>query len=148
LRIVYDTQKLKISGYTDLEVMQMFTYPLKARKQFEAGKILFEKGYYNDALSRFYYALRSIAIFVVGAPKKGKWKHPALMKMFTIEVDRRGLFELSREERHLIKRFPNEREKADYDLVEVSRDRVERYIQLVERILREVTTHVEGNNQN
>ena len=126
----------------------MFTYPLKARKQFEAGKILFEKGYYNDALSRFYYALRSIAIFVVGAPKKGKWKHPALMKMFTIEVDRRGLFELSREERHLIKRFPNEREKADYDLVEVTRDRVERYIQLVERILREVTTHVEGNNQN
>ena len=148
MRIVYDTQKLKISGYTDLEVMQMFTYPLKARKQFEAGKILFEKGYYNDALSRFYYALRSIAIFVVGAPKKGKWKHPALMKMFTIEVDRRGLFELSREERHLIKRFPNEREKADYDLVEVSRDRVERYIQLVERILREVTTPVEGNNQN
>lgn len=125
----------------------MFEYLLKARKHFEAGKILFESGYYNDALSRFYYALRSVAIFIVGIPEKGKWKHPALMGRFIIEVDGKGLFELSREERHLIKRFPNEREKADYDPVEVSRDRVERYIQLVERVLREVTAYAERNNQ-
>jgi len=91
--------------------------------------------------------LRSVAIFVVGRPEKGKWKHPALMGKFIVEVDGRGLFELSREERHLIKRFPNEREKADYDPVEVSRERVERYIQLVERVLREVTAYAERNNQ-
>jgi len=29
-------------------------YLEKAEKQFKAGKILFEKGYYNDSLSRLY----------------------------------------------------------------------------------------------
>ncbi len=122
-------------------------YLQKARKQFEAGVILFERGYYNDALSRLYYALRSTAVFLLGKPDSGKWKHPALMRKFVVEVDGKGLFELSREERHLIKRFPNEREKADYDPVEVSREKVQRYIQLVERILREVIAYAERNNQ-
>lgn len=122
-------------------------YLQKAKRQFEAGRLLFENGYYNDALSRLYYALRSIAVFVIGKSDRGKWKHPALMRKFVIEVDGKGLFELSREERHLIKRFPNEREKADYDTVEVSEEKVERYIQLVERILREVATYAERDNQ-
>ena len=125
----------------------MNNYLKKAKKQFEAGKFLFENGYYNDALSRLYYALRSMAVFLLGEPDSGKWKHPALMRRFVVEVDGRGLFEFSREERHLIKRFPNEREKADYDPVEVSKEKVERYIQLVERILREVITYAEGDNQ-
>jgi len=113
-------------------------YLQKAKEQLEAGKLLFENGYYNDALSRFYYSLRSVAVSVVGEPERGKWKHPALMKRFVIEIDRQELFSLSRKERHLIKRFPNEREKADYDPVKVSREKVEEYFQLVKRILEEV----------
>ena len=120
---------------------------VKAKKQFEAGKILYENGYYNDALSRLYYALRSVAVFIVGLPEKGRWKHPALIEKFVIEVDRKKVFELSREETRLIKRFPNEREKADYDVVEVPKEKVERYIQLVERVLREVNSYVERSNE-
>ena len=70
-----------------------------------------------------------------------------MMKKFVIEVDGRGVFPLSRKERHLIKRFPNEREKADYELVEVSKEKVQTYLQLVERILREVSKLDKGKNQ-
>jgi len=122
-------------------------YLRKAKKQFKAGKILFENGCYSDALSRFYYALRSTAVFLLGKPENGKWKHPALMRRFVIEIDGRRLFELSRKERRLIKRFPNEREKADYDLVEVSKEKAEEYLQLVERILEEVTNYAQRGYQ-
>jgi len=113
-------------------------YLEKAEKQFRAGKILFEKGYYNDSLSRLYYSLRSVAVFVVGKPEKGKWKHSALMRRFVIEIDATGLLELSRRERKLIKDFARVRELADYELIEYPREKAEEYIFLVERILREV----------
>ena len=114
-------------------------YLEKAEKQFKAGKILFEKGYYNDSLSRLYYSLRSIAVFVVGKPEKGKWKHAALLKRFVVEIDATGLLELSRKERKLIKDFARVRELADYELVEYPKEKAEEYISLVERILREVS---------
>ena len=113
-------------------------YLKKAEKQFRAGKVLYEEGYYNDALSRLYYALRSVAVFIVGRPEKGKWKHSALMRRFVIEIDSRGLFDLSREERKLIKDFARVRELADYELIEYPKEKVEEYISLVERILEEV----------
>ena len=113
-------------------------YLQKAKSQFEAGRLLFENGYYNDALSRLYHALRSVAVFVVGKPEKGKWKHSALLKKFVIEVDGRGLFELSRKERKLIKGFAGVRELADYELVEYPKEKVEEYIALVERVIEEV----------
>ena len=119
----------------------------KAELQFKAGKLLYENGYFNDSLSRLYYALRSTAVFLIGMPPKGKWKHSALMKKLVIELDNQEIL-LSREERQLIKRFPNEREKADYEPVEVSKEKVEKYIQLVKRILREVEHHVERSNKN
>jgi uncharacterized protein (UPF0332 family) len=113
-------------------------YLQKAKEQFRAGRLLFENGYYNDALSRLYYALRSIAIFVVGKPGKGKWKHSALLKRFVMEVDGKKLFELSRRERKLIKDFARVRELADYELVEYPEEKVKEYIVLVERIIKEV----------
>ena len=119
----------------------------KAEKQFMAGKLLFENGYYNDALSRLYYALRSIAIFLLGKPEKGKWKHSALMRKFVMEIDRKEIFQLSREERKLIKDFARVREDADYEPIEFPREKVELYISLVERILREVK-NVQNNYKN
>ena len=115
----------------------------KAKKHFKAALLLYVNGYNNDALSRLYYSFRSLAVAIVGIPEKGKWKHQGLVKKFVMEVDRRGMFELTREERHLIKRFPDEREKADYDPVEVPKEKVERYIQLVERLIREVEEYAE-----
>jgi len=112
----------------------------KAKRHFKAAVLLYANGYNNDALSRLYYSFRSLAIVIVGIPVKGKWRHQGLVKKFVMEVDRRGIFELTREERHLIKRFPDEREKADYDPVEVPK---ERYIQLVERLIREVEEYAE-----
>ena len=115
----------------------------KAKRHFKAALLLYANGYNNDALSRLYYSFRSLAIVIVGIPVKGKWRHQGLVKKFVMEVDRRGIFELTREERHLIKRFPDEREKADYDPVKVPKEKVERYIQLVERLIREVEEYAE-----
>ena len=81
----------------------------KAKRHFKAAVLLYANGYNNDALSRLYYSFRSLAIVIVGIPVKGKWRHQGLVKKFVMEVDRRGIFELTREERHLIKRFPDER---------------------------------------
>jgi uncharacterized protein (UPF0332 family) len=126
----------------------MLSFLRKAESQFKAGKLLYENGYFNDSLSRLYYALRSIAVFLIGMPPKGKWKHSALMKKLVIKLDTQKILPLSREERQLIKRFPNERERADYEPVEVSKEKVEKYIQLVERILKGVEHHVERDNKN
>ena len=120
---------------------------LKAREKYRAGVLLCLQGYYNDSLSRLYYAFRSLAICIVGKPLKGKWKHPALMKKVIMEIDNKRLFSLSREERKLIKDFPDLREEADYDPIEIPEEKLQTYIKLVERFLREVKNYVEYSNQ-
>jgi uncharacterized protein (UPF0332 family) len=124
------------------------SYLKKALKQYKAGKLLFEHGYNNDAISRFYYAFRSLAVCIVGKPSKGKWKHPALMRKVIMEVDAKKLFSLSKEERKLIKDFPDLREEADYEPVEVPKEKLQIYINLVERFLKEVENYVKRSNQN
>ena len=94
----------------------MKDYFEKAKRQFNAALLLYVNGYNNDALSRLYYSFRSLAVFVVGRPKKGKWRHSALMRKIVMEIDRSGLFPLSREERKLIKDFASVREDADTNL--------------------------------
>jgi uncharacterized protein (UPF0332 family) len=123
------------------------SYLEKAKQQFEAGKILFIKGYYNDALSRLYYAIRSIGVFLLGKPEKGKWQHSALMKKLVMEIDRKGILDLSREDRKLIKDFARIRKEADYELVEFPKEKVEVYIWLVERLLKEVE-NAKNDNKN
>jgi len=122
-------------------------YLEKALKQYEAGVLLLRHGFNNDSLSRLYYAFRSLAICIVGKPLKGKWKHPALMKKVIMEIDNKRLFSLSREERKLIKDFPDLREEADYDPIEIPEEKIQTYIKLVERFLREVKNYVEYSNQ-
>jgi uncharacterized protein (UPF0332 family) len=122
-------------------------YLEKALKQYEAGILLLRHGFNNDSLSRLYYAFRSLAICIVGKPLKGKWKHPALMKKVIMEIDNKRLFSLSREERKLIKDFPDLREEADYDPIEIPEEKIQTYIKLVERFLREVKNYVEYSNQ-
>ncbi len=116
----------------------MKDYFEKAEKQFNAALLLYVNGYNNDALSRLYYSFRSLAVFVVGRPKKGKWRHSALMRKIVMEIDRLGLFPLSREERKLIKDFASVREDADYELVDIPKGVVESYIKLVERFMKEI----------
>jgi uncharacterized protein (UPF0332 family) len=125
----------------DLEYLE------KAKKRYKAGKLLFEYGYNNDALSRLYYAFRSLAVCMVGKPPKGKWKHPALMRKIIVEVDNRKLFPLSKGERKLIKDFPDLREEADYEPVEIPKEKLQVYINLVERFLKEVENYVRHSNK-
>jgi len=113
-------------------------YFKKAEKQFNAALLLYVNGYNNDALSRLYYSFRSLAVLVVGRPEKGKWRHSALMRKVVMEIDRLGLFPLSREERKLIKDFASVREDADYELVDIPKGVVESYIKLVERFMKEI----------
>ena len=122
-------------------------YLLKAQEKYKAGILLSLNGYYNDSLSRLYYAFRSLAVCIVGEPKKGKWKHSALMGKLIMEIDNRKLFPLSREERKLIKDFPDTRKSADYDLVDIPKEKVKTYIKLVEYFLREVENYVKCDNQ-
>jgi uncharacterized protein (UPF0332 family) len=123
-------------------------YLLKAREKYRAGVLLCLQGYYNDSLSRLYYAFRFLAICIAGEPEKGRWKHSALMKKLIMEIDNRKLFPLSRQERKLIKDFPDVRKSADYDLVDIPKEKVKTYIKLVERFIREVENYAESDNQN
>jgi hypothetical protein len=87
-----------------------------------------------------------LAVFLLGRPKKGKWKHCALMKKFVMKVDEIKIFSLSREERKLIKDFASVREDADYEVIDIPSEVVELYIKLVERFLREIV-NVKGSNK-
>ena len=86
-------------------------YLNKAKKQYEAALCLFENGYTNDGISRLYYSFRSLCIYILGKPKKGKWKHYGLMKKLIMIVDSPNKSYFTREERELIKNFPNKKQQ-------------------------------------
>jgi uncharacterized protein (UPF0332 family) len=116
----------------------LLSYLDKAREHFEAALLLYSQGFNNDAISRLYYSFRSIALFIVGKPERGKWRHGALMRKVVMEVDRRELIPLTREERRLIKDFASVREDADYELVKIPDKVVDSYIKLVRKFLEEI----------
>jgi len=99
--------------------LEEITYLQKAENQYKAALCLYEKGYVNDAISRLYYSFRSLSVYIVGNPERGKWKHYGLMKKLIMTIDAEDRSFLTREERELIKNFPNIREDADYELLEI-----------------------------
>ncbi|WP_029522191.1 hypothetical protein [Persephonella sp. KM09-Lau-8] len=116
--------------------MDKKTYLQKAKIQYEAALCLFKNGYINDAISRLYYSFRSLCVHIVGKPEKGKWKHYSLMKKVIIIVDNYDKNILSRKDRELIKNFPNLRETADYDLLEIPKEKFNIYLEVVDKFFR------------
>lgn len=119
-----------------MEVLEEITYLHKAKKQYAAAICLFKNGYINDAISRLYYSFRSLCVHLLGEPEKGKWKHYGLMKKLVVTVDSKDKTFLSRKERELIKNFPNIRESADYDLLEIPEEKFKIYLQVVEKLFK------------
>jgi len=116
-------------------VLEEINYIQKAKIQYNAALCLFKHGYVNDAISRLYYSFRSLSIHVVGKPEKGKWRHSGLMKKLIMIMDKENKNFLTREERELIKDFPNIREEADYDLVEIPSEKFKIYLKIVDKFL-------------
>jgi len=114
--------------------LEEITYLDKARAQYKSALCLFEKGYINDAISRLYYSFRSLCVYIVGRPEKGKWKHYGLMKKLIITIDSKDKNFFTREEREFIKNFPNLRESADYDLLEIPKEKFKIYLRIVEKV--------------
>ena len=117
-----------------MAILEEITYLQKAKIQYKAALCLFEKGYINDAISRLYYSFRSLCVYIVGKPEKGKWKHYGLMKKLIITIDLTDKNFLTRKERELIKNFPNLRESADYDLLEIPEEKFKIYLQIVKKV--------------
>ena len=116
-----------------MAILEEITYLKKAKIQYNAALCLFESGYVNDAISRLYYSFRSLCIYILGKPEKGKWKHSGLMKKLIMTIDKEDKKLLTRKERELIKDFPNIREEADYDLVEIPSEKFKIYLQVVDK---------------
>ena len=119
-----------------MAVLEEIAFLHKAKKQYAAAICLFENGYTNDAISRLYYAFRSLCVYLLGEPEKGKWKHYGLMKKLVVTIDSKDKTFLTRKERELIKNFPNIRESADYDLLEIPEEKFKIYLQVVEKLFK------------
>ena len=119
-----------------MAVLEEITFLHKAKKQYAAAICLFENGYTNDAISRLYYSFRSLCVYLLGRPEKGKWKHYGLMKKLVVTIDSKDKTFLTRKERELIKNFPNIRESADYDLLEIPEEKFKIYLQVVEKLFK------------
>ena len=119
-----------------MAVLEEITFLHKAKKQYVAAICLFENGYTNDAISRLYYSFRSLCVYLLGRPEKGKWKHYGLMKKLIVTIDSKDKTFLTRKERELIKNFPNIRESADYDLLEIPEEKFKIYLQVVEKLFK------------
>ena len=117
-----------------MAILEEITYLQKAKVQYKAALCLFEKGYINDAISRLYYSFRSLCVYIVGKPEKGKWKHYGLMKKLIMTIDSIDVDFFTREERELIKNFPNIREDADYELLEIPEEKFKIYLRVVEKL--------------
>jgi len=110
-------------------------YYRKAVNLLAVAKFLYKHGYFNDSFSRLYYSLRALARALCGKPNKNKWKHEAIIKCL---IEKYLDAVLTKEEKRMLRKMPSIRNIVDYEAIEISKESVNIYIKLIEKIFLEL----------
>lgn len=63
----------------------------KAKKRIESGRVMVERGFYDDAASRAYYAMFYAVSALLWTKELGSSKHSGIIAMFTQYFVKEGL---------------------------------------------------------
>lgn len=95
----------------------------KATTHFEAAQLLYQHGYYRDAVSRAYYAMYTAVEDYVGFSLTGVWSHRGIRSAFAAKMVHSGIDR--QEARALGQKFVeafNARVDADYQRIPIPQD--------------------------
>jgi len=123
----------------------------KAEKHLKAAKLLKENGYYEDALSRAYYAVFSSSSAVLTLLGHSARSHEGLRRMFGLYVINQGL--LPRKYGKILSNLYEKREAGDYEVpfmyepedVEESIKEAEDFITTVKTSAQELISKIRRN---
>jgi len=116
----------------------------KAESKLVSAKILFEKGIFDDAISRAYYCMYYAAKAILSLKDKYPRTHRGLVSQFGLEFVKEGIIE--EYYARAITVAHERRERADYDIYYYpSKEEAESIIEDAERFLERIKKAIEEN---
>lgn len=110
------------------------SYIRKAEERLQAAELLFEKGYYDDSVSRAYYCIYNSAKAALSTKDKDATTHKGLITLFGQEFVKKGV--IGREIGTAFSYVEEEREEADYDpLIDTSKEEAARVLEKAKSFL-------------
>ncbi len=115
---------------------------LKAEERIAAGWVMEEKGFYEDAASRAYYAMFYATSTLLWTKGLGSSKHSGIISMFNQYFVKEGLIE-KEYGKMLIKGYEL-REMADYKMYSITKENAEIALKRAEEFVGRVKVYLDG----
>lgn len=109
----------------------------QAEEEFNAANLLFDKGFYREAISRAYYSMFHAAQALLLIKKIYPKSHKGVIQKFGEEFVKPGLLE--RKMGHILSQAESMRLKADYDVgVKIAKDECEEILENCEFFISQI----------
>lgn len=120
----------------------------RARKAFQAAKILYQEELYEDCVSRAYYAVMHAARAALATVSVFPESHTAVRRLFGLHLVKSGFF--GKEYSVILTAEQEDREMGDYGIgYAIPQDRVQARLEEAEKFMAGVEVFVkEGNGHN
>ncbi len=112
----------------------------KAEDLIKTARFLFEHGYYNDCVSRAYYAVYHAIIGVLAVKRKivrDRWDHTVLHRAFLDNLCKGG-FSFNKTDSNTVSELLAERINADYSLSTLRKKDTEILLTLAEKLVNKI----------
>jgi len=115
----------------------------KAKRSFEAGKQLYESGFYDFSVSRFYYAMFYCAEALLLTKGLSFSKHSAVISNFGKHFIKTGVLPQVLHS-YIINAF-KDRQIGDYEIViKITKEEAERHLRNAEEFIKTTIEYLEG----
>ena len=109
----------------------------QAEEEFNAANLLFNKGFYREAISRAYYSMFHAAQALLVIKKIYPKSHKGVIQKFGEEFVKPGLLEIKMG--HILSQAESMRLKADYDVgVKIAKDECEEILENCEFFISQI----------